>query len=315
MSLNKDFGKRFYTDFYDPVNQRKWIKQRFRKNNSEQGLRKIFLGRLRLDVLLSETLILTDSQILDGMFFLYQDPRDFLSSLARDRSAPLPIEIRSRRPRLEDSFLSFVKKGNQENLKGFSFSCIADESTRVNIQTILENTRSERVSTWKDVISIIKSEYGQSFNMDSLDNGWNKWIEAQDSMLSRRVIEWNRSGFCLDDCLNGPGLIELMKTEEGKEEARQAIKHKDRSLIDRRITELMQSIEDLTLKEDLRMLETGFNYAYNLAISRHHSCKTFESFNGSPQARRSSLRLIDSTTPQLAKFEGTLDTVLGLGEI
>jgi len=312
--MNTDFSKRFYTDFYDSVNQRKWLTQYLPRNYHEEDLRKIFLGRLRLDILLNETLVLTDSQILDGIFFLQQSPLEFLSSLTRNREKPLPIEIRSRCPRLEDSFVSLVKRKDSSSLRQFSFSCVDEDVARINIQFVLGNTHASQIDTWRDIAKIIRAECSQPYKIDHLIYGWSQWIEAQDSILSGRVVKWSPN-FYLDDCLNGEGLINLMITEEGKEEARKVLETKDRSFIDNRITELNRTIENLQLKRDLKLLESGFNYAYNLAIARQHGCRTFESIGGSYQHQKTSLEVIDNTTPKLAKFESSADIILRLGEM
>lgn len=313
--MSQDFSKRFYTDFYDSVNQRSWLTEYLPRHYKIEDAHKIFLGRLRLDILLAETLVLTDSQILDGAFFVKSDPINFLKLLIRSEEESLPIEIRSRKSKLEDSFLNFVKKRNKEFLAPFSFSCIEDEALRREIQKCLEETKSDRVNSWKDILEIIKHKFPGCEGLDVLDDGLNQWFEAQkEPLLSGKILKWDNE-FLLGECLNRSEILELMDTEVGKEEAEWVMDNQARSLIDRRLTRRIIEEVDGPVKDDLQKLESAYNYAYNLAIALQHRCRTFESVSGSNKNRLAGLQVIDNEIDWVADFNSSTNIVLGLGEM
>lgn len=313
--MSQDFSKRFYTDFYDSVNQRSWLTEYLPGHYKVEDVHKIFLGRLRLDILLAETLILTDSQILDGAFFVQSDPINFLKLLVRSEEESLPIEIRSRKCELEDSFLSFVKKRNEEFLVPFSFSCIGDDTLRREIQKCLEETKSDRVNSWEDILEIIKHNFPGCEGLDILDNGLNQWFEAQNNpLLSGKILEWDNKS-PLERCLNTSEIIELMDTEVGREEAEWVMDNQARSLIDRRLTRRIVEEVNGPVKDDLQKLKSAYNYAYNLSIALQHRCRTFESVSGSNKNRLAGLQVIDNETDRVAEFNSSTNIVLGLGEM
>jgi hypothetical protein len=312
MSNTANFNERLYTDCYDSVNQRK--RAGFNSNNDLEIAKCFYLGRLRLDSLLSKTLVLTDNQILDGCLFLQQDPSEFLKKLVRKKEDSLPLEIRARGGKFEDTILGFVKKQGQPKLRGFSFSCIEDENARTQVQNFLQEINSSEVNSWKQVCQILKEiSIAQDF-VDQIEHGWAKWIEAQDTILKGKVLKWDRANFTLEDCIfiSADKHLQRLKTAQGKELAEWANRTRDRSSLDGKISELRKTA-DSDLGSDLSLVEVWFHYAYNLAIARQHRCRTFESVRGSYEERLSGLSLIDEFTTEVAKFEAPPEIVYGLG--
>jgi hypothetical protein len=312
MVKEEAFHERLYTDFYDSVNQRKQV-----SSDSIEALsiaKYLYIGRLRLDSLLSRTIVLTDNQILDGCFFLQEDPLALLDKICRQRDGSLPIEIRARSGTLENSILGFVKKENQPKLRGFSFSCIEDEDVRSKIQLSLRDIDSNSVSSWKDLCKIIRHSSGEESSIDKIEHGWAKWIEAQETVLKGKVLTWDRTKFPLDECIfiSADRHLQHLNTNQGKELATWANKTRDRSSLDGRITKLKKGANS-DLLSDLNLVEVWFHYAYNLAIARQHRCRTFESVRGSFEERISGLSLIYDSTPEISRFEAPAEIVYGLG--
>lgn len=314
MTKQKAFHRRLYTDFYDSVNQRKQV---ISTSTEALSLAKyLYIGRLRLDSLLSEKIILTDNQILDGCFFLQEDPGELLGKISRQGDGSLPIEVRARSGNLENTILGFVKKDSQSKLRGFSFSCIENDDIRTRIQLGLRDVDSESVSSWKELCKLIRSLSGEESWVDQIEYGWSKWIEAQETVLKGKVLTWNRAKFPLDECIfiSADKHLQYLKTSQGRELAIWANETRDRSSLDGRITKLKKGA-NLDLLSDLSLVEVWFHYAYNLAIARQHDCRTFESVRGSFEERISGLSLIDDLTPEISKFEAPAEIVYGLGSM
>ncbi len=76
---------RFFSDFYDSVSQRAYpdICQRY------DCAKDLYFGRLRFDALLSESIVLTDAQVLDGQLFNAVEPNVLAQRLARSDRDPM----------------------------------------------------------------------------------------------------------------------------------------------------------------------------------------------------------------------------------
>jgi hypothetical protein len=93
--------------------------------------RRDMLGQLRLDSLISETLVVPDSYVLDGRFFLSFSPGELRESLGRDfgratETRHLPLEIPVRGGSLKASLAHLLRHTGRSTLNPFVFSTLGD---------------------------------------------------------------------------------------------------------------------------------------------------------------------------------------------
>ncbi len=302
---------RFLSDFYDSVFQRSYSDLA----ELDNLVRFRYLGKLRLDGILSHTIVLLDTQVLDGAFFLdpRNDPGSLLDQLSRGSVLGSPIEIRARSPLLADALLMFVKEPNKPLLKQFSFSTIHKPSERSSAFEVLGNTKSETVSDWRAILSVFRSAGVEESNVDSLEAAWSRWIELQEKGLVT-VIEWERErGFPREFYAGSENeFLAGFKSDEVKREAKWVYSSLDkRSLIDVHLEQLRNNWGDENVAE-LRILEAKFHRVYDAAAAWQHRCGTFEA---SISTFVELMDTKDRSTLETYDFETKLETVLTLNNI
>lgn len=271
------YKHRFFSDFYDSVFQRSYWN--LIDNDSLSRFR--YLGKLRLDAILSHTIVLTDSQVLDGAFFLHQKsgPSFIMNNLSRSESLNPVIEVRARASRIEDSLLMLVKKPENLTIRPFSFSGIRDIIQRAEVSKLLAHTPYDKVNSWKDILNIFKIAEVEKANIDLLYDSWSKWIEFQNKGIIT-IIKWETERGFPREFYAGTveDFTEPFQTEEVKTFATWLHSHlKKRSTIDARIEQLRHTLESDKAKRELRILESRYHRIYNQAASWQHRCGSFES--------------------------------------
>lgn len=273
---------RFFSDFYDSVNQRLYPDIcRIGENAKE-----LYIGRLRFDTILSNSLVLTDAQILDGQFFHDVEPNALKRTIAHsDDTGPMPIEIRSRSESLEEALLLFFKQPGRSKLRGFLLSVVQNEEGRLAIKEELEKTNADKVKSWRDILKILKSIGVPDEDRTRIESGWTHWFEAQKKGLIR-VVRWSGS-FMIDQALDSKDILDNLHTSDEKllikwiEENRT-----DRSAVDKRLTELRAECTSDDLALDLKEIDAWYHEAYNRALAWQHNCENFESISSSPASMR-----------------------------
>ena len=156
--------RRFFSEVYDSINQ-----SNYSEVNRETGIAKtLYKGRLRFDSLLSEVLVFTDAQLLDGTFFQNISPTALDKAIGRIDGDPAPIEIRARAPSLSDALLCFVK-GSDSTLailllffchrRSLSFLCSSSLVGHLNALTVLSPDAKNR-ETPSDPLSALPGYLG-----------------------------------------------------------------------------------------------------------------------------------------------------------
>lgn len=141
---------RLFSEHYDSVYQRKMFDQ---AKNFERNLAFEILGKLRLDILLYNKIVLTDTQVLDGTLFRYITPSEFYEKLTRTTN-DFPVEIKSRENTLAGSLIRILKPTNGAYLKEFVFSIIDDEQERENVSKEITNIKADSLNNWEDIPEI-----------------------------------------------------------------------------------------------------------------------------------------------------------------
>ena len=270
---------RFFSDFYDSVNQRGLPKVQ----TEFPEISKLYIARLRFDALLSKTIILTDAQLLDGAFILTSNPLELRNRITRIDGEQMPIEVRSRENNLSDALLAFVKDPKREKLKGFTFSSIQDEEKRKSLKERLESSNINEVNGWEDILKIMRSVGVANENIDTIEQGWVRWLSAQEDGIVV-VKKWDGQ-FDLDSSLESlPALI----TPEGKHTANLVYeKRYDRNSVDIQLYKQrieFESKHNDKVLEDILHIKSWLYSAYNHALSHQHRCDSFESVFGMSSA-------------------------------
>lgn len=267
--------ERLFSDYYDSVQQRQ-LRWEEPPESDYENPKVAYQARLRFDILLSRRLVLTDTQLLDGLFFLNSDPQELWSSVARAHGQAPPIEVQARVLDLEESLVRFVSQPNNSNLRGFSFSAIQNPEARSEVKNILQMTSSEYIKSWHDIPPLLRSAGVSLENVDMLESGWARWIEAQKNGLVK--LTTSAGPFRVDEALGDPAVLDKrLRDDDAREIAKWVYEHRgDRSLVDVTLSDLIShSIEEGLA--DLYIVENWFHQAYNRTIAWTYGCTHYES--------------------------------------
>jgi hypothetical protein len=258
---------RFFSDLYDSVSQRAYPTFL----GSRDARQAAFIGRLRLDSLLSRTVVLTDAQLLDGAFFIDVDKDHLVDSLKRDESDDaLPIEVRSRCDQLNRALLGLVK-GLQprDTLVGFQFSSVADSAIRSELANRLAETPSSKVTRWNQIPGLLRKYGLDPTEAERLAKAWTELLN-----LGRRnvlhVVPWHGSPKL--DLGEANDLRELLRSPQRCEDHIWRLWNQPTL----RSTTFLQ-LDDWAPKDDDEahdrwQIVRWYNAAYNQGLAEQHGC-------------------------------------------
>lgn len=265
---------KFFSDFYDSVHQRTYPNRIAADNNYKN----LYAGRLRLDTLLSESLVIVDTQLLDGEFFLDHGPSSLSNLIARKDREPMPLIIKSRLPKLEDALLRFYKKPNEDNLQGFAPSVIRNDELRINITQSLQKTKADKIRTCWDILPIFLDAGVAQDEVERIKTGWTHWIEAQGHNLF--IVEQWKGTWDLDSALDKNWLNRCVTSQEGCALVETIWNFRlYRSDNEKKILTFRQEAQSEATLGEADQIEIWFNRAYNLTIANQHECDAFESIH------------------------------------
>lgn len=201
-------ANRLFADDYSSTGQLEW--KLGLRGASVRTWNKDFLGQLRFDSLTSETLVVPDSHLFDGLFFLHTGPEELLGLLGRGFSVDptetnvLPIEIRSRRSTLADSLTHLLRREDSDHLNHYVFKTIEDPILREGVARELGRTHADQLDRAlasssdpaEAVISLLRrclDRLGARDRVDEvlgpIERGWRRWLELESRI---RVEPWAR---------------------------------------------------------------------------------------------------------------------------
>lgn len=164
-------GRCVYSQSYDSVRQANAI--------GSKGLVSPYLGRMRFDLIMSQRIVLTDTQVLDGAWLGAVSPAELVESLAfLDPSAP-SLTIKTREDTLADSAVAFLRQAETDLLKVFRFSSLGDDAAD-DVVAVLEarHDRRERAPRDLDEVEAILAEAeGVGPQARHLVHRWIAWSE------------------------------------------------------------------------------------------------------------------------------------------
>lgn len=273
--------KRFLSDFYDSVKQRAYpVLQPI------EGASDTYLGRLRFDSFLSETVVVIDTQVLDGELFLTEGPKKLLNTLARREGEIAPIEVKCRANSLNEALLKFFKSPISDRLRPFSMSILRDDSQRAAVMCHFAQTNAERVNSYRDIIMILREAGVPASEIERIEEGWCHWFEAEEAGQVR-IRQW-KGIWDLDSSLGDiSSFTQCLQSHKGQELAKWVLANKtDRSGIDKKINNVRIEWTNAGELLDTIFIQQWYNSGYNQAIALQHGCDTFESIDTSPALLR-----------------------------
>lgn len=275
--MNVTSRKRFFSDYYDSINQRAYP-----IISGELDSNDLYRGRLRLDSFVSESLVLVDTQVLDGELFIDLGPEALRKLLARSEDEAMPVEIRSRAETLENSLLAFFRRPEKQKCLPFSISLLRDDATRTAVMERLSATDSGKLNSYRDILEILSATGVPTSEIERIEGGWRRWFEAEGRGLV--VVRQWEGNWDLDSFLGGIKAIgPCLQTQCGTELAHWTWDNRwNRSAIDAKLNAVSVECTRDDELQDIRRILSWFNSGYNRNVSNQHGCDTFESVAVSP---------------------------------
>lgn len=173
---------RFYSGFYDSVKQRV-VYFDFRnagKIDPSSALKQEYLWRLRYDIVYRGSVVLTDAQFFDGLFFhlLNGEERSDLQSFMTKRLRghyPL-IEVRGRGESVDETLLKMFSKP-------FTFSSLRFDQHQRSVYNAMGSLDREEYSNWREILKAVSD----GIRLDELEQ------TSDNIVLLREIIEQSKS--------------------------------------------------------------------------------------------------------------------------
>jgi hypothetical protein len=258
---------RLFADVYDSVQQATNIIQ------GDKQLALCYQARLRLDSFLYQTTILTDSEILDGVFF-----QDAANDSILDRLPLGRLEIRSRAETLDEALIGMLRDPTRATLRGVLFSSLANNDA---IRVALREYPSVGVNNWRMVPKILVDVGVEKAEAERLENAWAEMIRLAAS--GRLTVKKWKTNFSWGTEFEG----QLMKDKEhvekslvsqlGKDIAQTIWRDKEFRTLCSQVDGLLREANSASNAEELADLATvtsWYHTAYNQTIAEQHDCGT-----------------------------------------
>lgn len=268
--------ERVFSQNYDSVRQADYYSAA--PTNSARSL----IGRQRFDMLLSRTLVLTDTQVLDGRILQDVVLSDAWLKVAtawssRIKDRPM-IEIRARRATLHDAFAAFVAETTKQHLKPFEFSSL-DPHDRLSVARRMAERPRDAVSSSQDVFREMLSAGAGGGEVERIREALSRWSESA-SAGAIRVVSWKNTYLeCLQKSFATAG--DAWKAELASSWARE---NRAQKLIEdiagtgnrTHVYQLLRDVNPLPgslgdeIVADLRRIRIWYDRYYNRAIAMQH---------------------------------------------
>ncbi|HEX6467608.1 MAG TPA: hypothetical protein VF069_00825 [Streptosporangiaceae bacterium] len=261
-----------------------------------------FVAMMRLADLLSETVVLTDNAIFDGIMFHRLGPRRTLQLVGRPVGASLafPFEIRSRAASMEDALLRALRDPDatwRDRLNPFEFTALElPEAERIEVGQRLGELRVRELDRRVDklgvadgIAELLVERCGvPADKVRALQDGWGAWIRAdQDGMLTIRPA--GERGDADDDRAFAVDPVAKMRADLTTEEGRRALqwvddnRHERRTTIRARLRDWLPDGPD-GRGADRRVIELWHNACYLRSLAYAQGAELIEYLLGDPRA-------------------------------
>lgn len=188
--------ERLFADDYSSSGQTAW--KQGRRGLGSASWDEDFLGQLRFDTLVARTLVIPDSHVFDGPYFLRRSPRALAVELGRhadDGTTPmLPFELRGRGAGLGDTLATLLLRDGRETLNPFVFKTIDDDALRPLLAEELGRTpvrdlelslaRFDDVATAVAAVlraALLRIDPAANVEqlVDPIEEGWRRWLTEE----------------------------------------------------------------------------------------------------------------------------------------
>ncbi len=293
------FHQRLFADDYAAGGQLSWLPDAnapLVATGDEEPWRLAYLGALRFDSLLSRRLVVPDSHLLDGRFFLSAQAGDLRQELGRpthgftDGQLRLPIVFGLRRATLRETISEFLRT-DRESLNGFSFKSLPEPDARRQLAVELKNrtwTELERRlnadanpaiavgGLIRDCLEVVGFGLRADEWVGPLEQRWSSWLELE-SQGALEVEQYGWGTFDLVLALKDEGVSQdEFSTEVGRSGLRaiQMLVQNDKKLRTHANETMDQlrlgAVDDPVATADLRRLDHLYSRVRYRAIARQH---------------------------------------------
>ncbi|WP_148574453.1 hypothetical protein [Nocardioides caldifontis] len=179
--------RRLFSSAYDSVRQRERAQA---AGGNESILRALLVSTLRLDLILSGQVILTDAQLLDGALFAGADPSR-LGEAVSFMGDGAPVVVRTRGSDLEQSLVGLLTDPRTGHIKPFEFSLLPKDD-RARVMGHLEQAAAmgKRAPTsLGEVLENIVAAGVAPEECERLRRHWRRWCAIADSSSDFVVFE------------------------------------------------------------------------------------------------------------------------------
>jgi hypothetical protein len=146
----------------------------------------------RASMLLSRTLVLTDTQVLDGRILQELALSEAWRKIAAEWTSRVSnrpmIEIRARSETLRDAFVGLLAAPAGKNLKRFEFSSL-DLDHRLAVASRMAERPGEVVTSPEDVLTEMRVAGAEGTEVDRIGESLARWTEMT-SVGAVKVVKW-----------------------------------------------------------------------------------------------------------------------------
>ena len=258
-------ASRLWADPYDSANQ-----GRFTTWGDEKGFQ-VFLGRMRLDSILYDQIVVNDQALVDGVFFLDAARRGLLSELPWSR-----IEFRSRATTFSECFSKTFQRPNCENLASVWLSApVNDEASRL-VSVGLENVPAKSARSPESLTPVLIDLGLDKTIAERLLVSWQKlsrYIDENDIRLTpwRPVFEFEKFISLARDEARA-----ALQTKLGRETFASIWSNRDsRNAVRSLLTNAYRHASWSEMR-DISTIDTWYNFAYQATLAHQHGCNGVE---------------------------------------
>lgn len=147
--------------------------------DSDSAILREALGKLRLEALLSERIVVTDAQALDGRLFLGLASSGLLKKLRTDPEQPLPIELRARAATVKATVAAMHQPGSDLGFQS-SFLTNGDRVAREMTRSV---HRKRQPYSRKGILTCLRRSGAADDELEALAEGWAKLAELTEAKV------------------------------------------------------------------------------------------------------------------------------------
>lgn len=289
MQPNVDCARRLFSNDYSSSGQRHW------QDVGGATWYKTLQTQLRCDVITSECLVIPDTHLFDGAFFMSSDPIELATALGK-RSEPKlrGIVLRLRHRTIRDTLMNWLVRDGSDNLNEFPFKLIQSRHIRTQIKKKLGATSRAR---WEEILAscnsnpalalgqllrdciakadLTENEVEQAKDVAALaERGWARWLEVGDRLF--HCEGWDRP-FDIWGALQCQPIGNGLKTNIGTQLYDQTVEGlvsggKYRADLTKMVDDIRATTDDADVIGDCNLVEHWYSRGRYRAMAEQHNC-------------------------------------------